>query len=450
MSERAMRLRIGIFVLLAMVLMGVLITLFSSAPSFFRRHSQYTVLLPEAPGVASGTGVRRSGVRIGEVKDVDLDAETGQVRVRIVIDRKHPLRHSEQAVLTHGLFGDTTLDIVQRPRSAEAEDHSPIEPGTEVAGVVQPDARTLVSRASEAAPAAEQALEAIAKLVQRLDRMSPPLDATLREFGELARRMRATLPDAPLNTKQMDLATENWSKVGARLESILSKNEEKLGKTLDNLNDTLTGIRGSFSDENQRNLGATLKNMSSATDRLNNALSEENQRNLGATFKNLAAASEAMPSALKNADGLFKESRQTLRRMDDSLTEANKLLLNLQQAARPLAENGERYFQNLDGATDKLCRVLTEMEGLLQVINHGDGTLQRLLSDPSLYHHMNEIGCFVTSLLPRIDCMMRDAQIMIDKLARHPELLGAGGIVRPSNGVKEAPRTVIYTRPPGQ
>jgi hypothetical protein len=40
-------------------------------------------------------------------------------------------------------------------------------------------------------------------------------------------------------------------------------------------------------------------------------------------------------------------------------------------------------------------------------------------------------------MLPRLDRALRDVEIFADKLARHPNLLGIGGAVRPSSGVKE-------------
>src|SRR5690349_10601143 len=80
MSEQTMRFRMGIFVLATMVLLAVLITLFGSAPTLFTRFNRYTVVFSDAPGVAQGTPVRRSGVRIGQVEKFYLDSETGRVR----------------------------------------------------------------------------------------------------------------------------------------------------------------------------------------------------------------------------------------------------------------------------------------------------------------------------------------------------------------------------------
>src|SRR6185312_14247932 len=99
MSERSMRLGIGIFVLVSLVLLAALIVMFGSLPTVFKRSDTYTIRFVDAPGVATGTPVRRSGVRIGEVRDVFLDDERGIVRVQIAIDPRYTLRHNEQALL---------------------------------------------------------------------------------------------------------------------------------------------------------------------------------------------------------------------------------------------------------------------------------------------------------------------------------------------------------------
>jgi phospholipid/cholesterol/gamma-HCH transport system substrate-binding protein len=50
----------------------------------------------------------------------------------------------------------------------------------------------------------------------------------------------------------------------------------------------------------------------------------------------------------------------------------------------------------------------------------------------------------VTKILPRLDRVLRDMEIFADKLARHPELIGLGGALRPSSGMKETPPYRIY------
>jgi phospholipid/cholesterol/gamma-HCH transport system substrate-binding protein len=445
-----MRVRIGVFVLLALVLLGVLVTLFSSAPSMFRRHNRYRVILSEAPGVGSGTPVRRSGVRIGEVEAVELDDETGVVRVNVLLDRRFTVRHNEQPVLTRGLLGDASIDFEPAPSDGkQPPDRSPVEPGSELQGVVRADARELIARAAEAVPQAETSLAAFSNLAQRLNKMDPSMEVTAREYRDLARELRQTLPEVRQTMKEFDAAARSWNKVGERLDEGLKTNQDKMGKTLDNINEAFTRLGRSFNDDNQKNLSSALKNMASASERINTMLSEENQRNFTATIKNMRAATDSMPGLMQNVDQFFKASQQSLQRIDATIIEAGKVINNLQRITGPLGDGGsDRLLKNVEEVSDRLIRVLTEMEGLLTTINHGEGTMQRLLSDPSLYDNLAEAACFVTRMLPRFDRIMRDMEIFADKLARHPESLGLGGLVRPSSGLKEAPRLPVYPRPP--
>src|SRR6516164_3031454 len=96
MNEQNMRFRVGLFVLGTLVLLAVLTFLFSGLPTFLKRHQDYTIVFRQAPGVGPGTPVRRSGVRIGEVKSVELDDATGNVRVGIFIEGRHPLYRDDE------------------------------------------------------------------------------------------------------------------------------------------------------------------------------------------------------------------------------------------------------------------------------------------------------------------------------------------------------------------
>ena len=53
-----------------------------------------------------------------------------------------------------------------------------------------------------------------------------------------------------------------------------------------------------------------------------------------------------------------------------------------------------------------------------------------------------------TVLLKNLEPVIRDLRIFSDKVARHPELLGVGGVLKGSAGVKEVPRSAQSpTRP---
>src|SRR5688572_11444565 len=97
MAERALRLRLGLFMGASLVALAGLVVLFGGAPTLFSTDLTYSILFPEAPGISVGTPIRKSGVRIGQVTAIELDPVSSLVVVRISVDRKYPPRKSEGA-----------------------------------------------------------------------------------------------------------------------------------------------------------------------------------------------------------------------------------------------------------------------------------------------------------------------------------------------------------------
>ena len=86
MNEQAIRFRLGVFVLGAFLLLGVLIILFGGYPTYFKPANHFTIMFDTAPGISAGTPVRRSGVKIGEVNKVVLEDETDILETGIEIN----------------------------------------------------------------------------------------------------------------------------------------------------------------------------------------------------------------------------------------------------------------------------------------------------------------------------------------------------------------------------
>jgi phospholipid/cholesterol/gamma-HCH transport system substrate-binding protein len=234
----------------------------------------------------------------------------------------------------------------------------------------------------------------------------PPAQDALNELRRMAPELRRT-------NDEILVAARNWGRLGERADILLQTNQEKLVKTLDSLNDTVN--------------------------RISNVFNEENQRNLSATIKNVRAGTENLGNISKNTDELMRESRQTLHRVNESVTRADDVFANLQQATKPMAERSASVMKNLDESTDKLNRTLSEVRELLRGMQGSDGTLRRLASDPALYNNLNDAAVMMARIMPRLDRALRDLEVFADKLARHPELIGIGGAVNPSRGLKESP-----------
>jgi len=398
MTAKDTRFRVGLFVLGSLILLAMLITAFSGFPTVFKQYHRYTIVFPEASGVSSGTPVRRSGVRIGEVDSVKLDEETGHVRVGILVERHHVLRHSDQAELVHGLLGgDTNIDFIPAKPNGEPPDTTPIAPGEELKGSARSDVNRLLTQFSD---------------------ILPPAQDTLIELRKMAPELRRT-------NDEIQVAARTWGRLGERSDLLLQTNQEKLVKTLDSLND--------------------------AVNRINTVFNDENQRNLSVTIKNVRAGTENMGNIAKNTDEMIRESRLTLHRVNESITRTDEVLTNLQHATKPMAERSASVMKNLDESTDKLNRTFSEVRELLRGMQGSDGTLHRLANDPGLYNNLNDAALMMARIMPRLDRALRDLEVFADKIARHPESIGLGGAITPSRGLKESPTAPYpYQHLPGR
>jgi ABC-type transporter Mla subunit MlaD len=537
-----MRLRLGLVVLVTIGLLALMIVMFGSLPNLFKSTTPYTVRFTDAPGLAPGAPVRRSGVKIGTVKGITLDEDRGIVRVQITIDQPYTIRKSEQATLTAGLFGsDVGIDLVPRdPEEKEVLDRSPYEPGTELVGVRAASVNTLIKGAADVVPSTQQTLNEMRKSVQRIEKfvaraektiplteetlrvyrdlgndtrklvpeiqktnaeiqktnaqilrlaiqaeeVVPEVQRTSEEFRGLTRDVRAALPEVMRTNKQIADTAKTIQDMAPTVESTLDEYRGLAGDVRkmmpvlrDNVEDVGMAARNvaRFAERadvmlqtNQPKIEKSLDNLNTVLERAGVLFSDANVKNATRTIDNVAKASDNFPSISKNADELARQGIVTLKRVGDTLNRVDAALTNADRVLRPLGERGERIARNADESLQKANTVLTDLQtrsgglftgfndtnaklnlilddvrALLKAIDKADGTFRRFLVDPSLYNTVDATAASVLKLLPRIDRMLKDFETFADKLARHPEAIGIGGVVRPGDGLKNPPTPPI-------
>ena len=453
MNRRWMRIGIGLFVALALVLLGALIVLFNSVPRVFRATTVYTArFTDDVSGLSPGAPVRRSGVPVGVVGDTTLDDVTGAVLVKLDIDQPYVVRKNEQVTLTAGLLGgDVAIDLVTvAPPEGQAPDATPVPPTVVLPGVRAGNFSQLVARASEVVPTTQETLNDIRKSMQRIEKMTPLVEDTFREYRDLGHKLNDAVPDLrktnddidklaqsadkaarqvqdviPQMTRDADdaaAAARAWQKVGERVDVLLAQNQDQINESVRRFNELLT--------------------------RTSTLLSDDNVRNMSEIIRNTRTASEKFPELARNTDEVLKEGRESLQRFNATLIRLDDLTQNLQKITKPLADRSDTLARNLDEGMARFNRTTADLDALLQAIGQSDGTLNKLLTDPSLYNHLDDVACQAAKAAPQLNLILKDFEVFADKLARHPESLGLGGLVRPSSGLKDPPSPPGLVIPP--
>ena len=97
-------------------------------------------------------------------------------------------------------------------------------------------------------------------------------------------------------------------------------------------------------------------------------------------LKNIRAGTDNLPSISKNTEELLRESQKTMRHVNDSLTKADEVMGNMQQATKPFADRSNSISKNLDEGTARLNTVMSDLEQLFKALDRGDGTLKKLIN----------------------------------------------------------------------
>ncbi len=472
MAERGMRLKLGGFVAGTLAVLAALVVLFGGAPNLLSNKAKYTVVFPEAPGIAQGTPIRKSGVRIGEVADLDLDPATGQVRVGIVVDRKFLPRRSENATISRGILnGDTTIDFLPRL----ADDGKPVplrepyEQGTEIAGLPPVTARSILSQAQGVIPTAQQSLDRIVITFEKLEQLTPKLERTLDEITALAKAGREFVPELRrTNNKLQNLLGSDTPEVpvafaaapvvpGSAIPIVPRPADPRndpnnLRALIAEARDFLRSLKPAVEDARgvlrraepeitatAKAARGTLDSARLAFENVNEVLSPDNRKQFGDLTRNLVVLSGNIIKLTTALGGLIDEAENTIKGLNARVVQFEPIINDIKAFTKPLGEKADRIITNADLTLDNLAKGVVEIRTITQGFGKADGSIGRLLSDPVFYNNLNDATASLARVLVRTERVMKDVEVFADKIARKPETLGAGGLVRPNSGLKESP-----------
>ncbi len=462
MAERGLKLRLGLFMGASLIALASLVVLFGGAPQLFSTDARYGILYPEAPGVSPGTPIRKSGVRVGKVTAVELDPASGQVRVRIAIQKQYLPRKNEEAHITRGLLsGDTAIDFLPQLGA----DGQPVARGEEwpvnsdIPGVAPFSPRSLVAPASLALANAQQSLDRITKAFEKMEKigdLSPKIEKAVDEAAGLFKDVRAFIPELrKTNLKIQGLISSDAPPAGPAIGPVVpigfvlnaqpKDDEPNLKGLIRDAQEALRSVKPAVDDfratikKIEPDITAAVKGAKEAFAGVNDVLSPENRKQIAELLKNLNTVSANVMKFANSLGTFLDTAEKTVKNIDMRVTEVGAIVADVRAVTMPLAARAESLVKSVVDSAGQLSKMLAEIRGVVGTFAKENGTIQQLLTDPGVYRNLDDAAGSLARILTRAEKITRDLEVFADKVARRPELIGVGGAIRPSAGLKELP-----------
>ncbi|MBI1312174.1 MCE family protein [bacterium] len=361
MNERQLQFRVGLFVIAALSVVGVLIFQFGEVRDLLTERYEVLVHFESAPGVLVGSPVRINGVQIGTVGNIHLDQNSGGVLLTLNVEQKYHLRADSQPFLQQSLLGDTVVEI--SPGRSDAEF----------------DRRSIL----HGKPPFD-----MTAMVQKMDRQ---LEMTMESFEATSRE---------------------WQLVAKNLNGLVETNRGNLNVVVERTAKSLDAF------------SLTMQRAAQTFDTANRVIGDPQ------TVQNLRKAFAGLPQ-------IVTETQQTITAMRQTVASINGNLKNMEGVTQPLAKHTTSIVVRLDRSLANLEELTGELRDVAQIAAKSDGSLKRFLSDPSLYDDLENSATSLSILLRNLQPVVQDLREFSDKVARHPEVLGVGGALRPSSGLRD-------------
>lgn len=215
-----------------------------------------------------------------------------------------------------------------------------------------------------------------------------------------------------LTMSSFDATSREWQLLARNMNSLVETNQGNLREVVQR---TATSLE---------EFTITMKRAGSAFENANRVIADPQ------TVANLQKAFAGLPQ-------IVSETQQTITAMRKTVGTINGNLQNIEQVTEPLAKHTTSIVVRLDNSLSNLEAMTGELRDVAQIASKSDGSLKRFLSDPNLYDDLERSASSLAILLRNLEPIVRDMRVFTDKIARRPEVLGVGGALRPSSGLKD-------------
>ncbi len=163
------------------------------------------------------------------------------------------------------------------------------------------------------------------------------------------------------------------------------------------------GIMDSFAEEGERlsnDISGSIRGFEEFVTSLNQTLNEDNKENISGIIRNLESSTGSLNQVIQNRqtdlDQMIVEAKNTLQNLDE-LSSDNKEKLTA------LIENLEATSAELETLSAGLNKTNLTLNEVLTKINNGEGTLGKMVNDPSLYNNIDSLSVNLNKLIKNIN-----------------------------------------------
>ena len=371
MNEQRLQFRVGLFVILGMLILGILIFLFSEGWS-----NQYTLYVKpsSAPGVTVGTPIRKNGILIGRVQSVTNEDDYVLLELGIN-DNEHIFSNEIVSIGTESFLGDAGLEFLPKTRDTRGTlvgnngvmgqvsiKRNPMEI-IDIALNLEKDVADTLAAVRTAGSAVNEAGEGIKELTSFVNGAFQNEDSDFRNL----------LADFRGVSVKAQAALDNFNRMFENMNTIVGdpKLKEQIRDVMTTLPDIFQEMRVTISD-----------------------------------------------------------TRETINGFRSVSKKAGKNLDSLQGFTDSLNDNGPEILAQVKsslGNINGLVSRISQFTQSLSKLQNSEGTIGKLLNDTELYDSVLQTAENVRELSVRLDPMISDLRMFADALARDPGTLGIRG-----------------------
>lgn len=378
MDENVLKLRVGLFVLIAMILLTILVFLNSEG---WKR--QYMIYLKpvSAPGVTVGTPVRKNGILIGRVKTVA--AEDDHVLLGLAINEDARVFGNEIASIgAESILGDAAIEILPLSRIDRGEQLGPNDLLTQVSIKRNP-------------------MEIV--------------DIALKLEGEISDTLAA-----------IRIAGQAVDDAGAGIQNLT----QTVQNALESDDGELTRMISEFRRTAER-AQLALDNFNQIFENLNEVVGDDM---LKAEFRR---AISNLPNIFEEVRGTILDTRSTIGTFQLVAQNTNSNLENIETFTQSLKSNGPEILEQINSSlknVDGLVEQIKEFGQTLSKLQSSEGTIGKLINETEIYDSVLETVENVRDVSIKLEPLINDLRMFGDSLARDPGVIGVRGALdrRPS------------------